>query len=115
MDLLRGYYKLGSNMKTALHKNRGNPESLKAFFSPHSIAVIGASRSEGKIAFMSQSGALCTSVLDIALAQDVRFSRFVSLGNKADLNEIDFLEAWSEDSESKVIMAYLEGISELIQ
>jgi len=37
----------------------------------------------GKIAFMSQSGALCTSVLDFALAQDVGFSRFVSLGNKA--------------------------------
>lgn len=66
----------------------------------------------GKIAFMSQSGALCTSVLDIALAQDVGFSRFVSLGNKADLNEIDFLQAWAEDPESRVIMAYLEGIQD---
>jgi acetyl coenzyme A synthetase (ADP forming)-like protein len=66
----------------------------------------------GHIAFMSQSGALCTSVLDIALAQDVGFSRFVSLGNKADLNEIDFLEAWADDPESKVVMAYLEGIAD---
>lgn len=66
----------------------------------------------GHIAFMSQSGALCTSVLDIALAGDVGFSRFVSLGNKADLNEIDFLQAWAEDSESKVVMAYLEGIAD---
>lgn len=66
----------------------------------------------GHIAFMSQSGALCTSVLDIALAQDIGFSRFVSLGNKADLNEIDFLEAWTDDSESKVVMAYLEGIAD---
>ena len=66
----------------------------------------------GKIAFMSQSGALCTSVLDIALAQDVGFSRFVSLGNKADLNEIDFLKAWAEDPASRVVMAYLEGISD---
>ena len=66
----------------------------------------------GKIAFMSQSGALCTSVLDIALAQDVGFSRFVSLGNKADLNEINFLQAWAEDPESKVVMAYLEGIQD---
>jgi acetyl coenzyme A synthetase (ADP forming)-like protein len=65
----------------------------------------------GQIAFMSQSGALCTSILDIALARDVGFSRFVSLGNKADLNEIDFLQAWSEDPESKVVMAYLEGIA----
>ena len=67
---------------------------------------------QGKIAFMSQSGALCTSILDIALAQDVGFSRFVSLGNKADLNEIDFLQTWAEDPESNVVMAYLEGIAD---
>lgn len=64
----------------------------------------------GKIAFMSQSGALCTSILDMALAENVGFSRFVSLGNKADLNEIDFVEAWGKDPESRVVMAYLEGI-----
>lgn len=67
---------------------------------------------QGKIAFMSQSGALCTSILDIALARDVGFSRFVSLGNKADLDEIDFLEAWSDDAESSVIMGYVEGIAD---
>ena len=67
---------------------------------------------QGKIAFMSQSGALCTSILDIALARDVGFSRFVSLGNKADLDEIDFLEAWSDDPESSVIMGYVEGIAD---
>jgi acetyltransferase len=60
---------------------------------------------------MSQSGALCTSILDIALARGIGFSRFVSLGNKADLNEIDFLQAWANDPESKVVMAYLEGIA----
>jgi len=64
----------------------------------------------GKIAFMSQSGALCTSILDMALAENVGFSRFISLGNKADLNEIDFMEAWGGDPESRVVMAYLEGI-----
>lgn len=64
----------------------------------------------GKIAFMSQSGALCTAVLDVAQAQDIGFSRFVSLGNKAHLNELDFLGSWAADPESKVIMAYLEGI-----
>lgn len=64
----------------------------------------------GKIAFMSQSGALCTAVLDVAQAQNIGFSRFVSLGNKAHLNELDFLRSWAADPESKVIMAYLEGI-----
>ncbi|HEX9116091.1 MAG TPA: CoA-binding protein, partial [Anaerolineae bacterium] len=42
----------------------------------------------GRIAFMSQSGALCTAVLDMALGQGIGFSRFYSIGNKADLNEI---------------------------
>ena len=65
----------------------------------------------GSIAFMSQSGALCTSVLDMSLAEGIGFSRFVSLGNKADLNEIDFLEAWEKDTHTRVITAYLEGIA----
>lgn len=67
---------------------------------------------QGGIAFMSQSGALCTSILDMALADGIGFSRFVSLGNKADLNEIDFLQAWGDDPNSRVITAYLEGISD---
>ena len=67
---------------------------------------------QGKIAFMSQSGALCTSILDMALADDIGFSRFVSLGNKADLNEIDFLQVWGSDPNSTVITAYLEGIAD---
>jgi acetyl coenzyme A synthetase (ADP forming)-like protein len=67
---------------------------------------------QGTIAFMSQSGALCTSVLDMALADRVGFSRFVSLGNKADTNEISFIEAWQDDPHTRVIMAYLEGIED---
>ena len=67
---------------------------------------------QGGIAFMSQSGALCTSILDMALADEIGFSRFVSLGNKADLNEIDFLQVWGADPATKVITAYLEGITD---
>lgn len=64
----------------------------------------------GSIAFMSQSGALCTSILDMALAEKVGFSRFVCLGNKADTDEITFIRAWEHDPNSSVIMAYVEGI-----
>ncbi len=67
---------------------------------------------QGTIAFMSQSGALCTSILDMALADDVGFSRFISLGNKADLDEIAFIEAWTDDPYTRVIIAYLEGIGD---
>jgi acetyl coenzyme A synthetase (ADP forming)-like protein len=66
----------------------------------------------GSIAFMSQSGALCTAVLDMALADDVGFSRFVSLGNKADTDEVTLVEAWGEDPHTSVIMAYLEGVAD---
>lgn len=65
----------------------------------------------GEIAFMSQSGALCTAILDWSKAQGVGFSRFVSLGNKADVDEVSLLHAWNADPHSKVILAYLEGIS----
>lgn len=67
---------------------------------------------DGEIAFMSQSGALCTAILDWSKPQGIGFSRFVSLGNKADVDEVALLQAWGEDSSSKVILAYLEGISD---
>jgi acetyltransferase len=66
----------------------------------------------GPIDFMSQSGALGTAVLDIAMAGRIGFSRFVSLGNKADVSEIDLLEAWGDDDASKVILVYVEGVSD---
>jgi acetyl coenzyme A synthetase (ADP forming)-like protein len=65
----------------------------------------------GKIAFMSQSGALCTSILDLAMGQGIGFSRFYSIGNKADINELDLVTTWAEDPETRAIMAYLEGIT----
>ena len=65
---------------------------------------------KGTIGFMSQSGALCTAILDWALAEGVGFSRFVSLGNKADVDEVDLLEAWENDENSRVIISYLEGL-----
>jgi acetyl coenzyme A synthetase (ADP forming)-like protein len=79
---------------------------------PLNASFAAAMPSQGPIAFMSQSGALCTAVLDVALGEEVGFSSFVSLGNKADLNEIDFIQAWRDDPSTRVVMAYLEGISE---
>jgi acetyl coenzyme A synthetase (ADP forming)-like protein len=64
----------------------------------------------GPIAFMSQSGALGTAVLDLAMAGHIGFSKFISLGNKADVSEIDLLEALADDADSKVILIYVEGV-----
>jgi acetyltransferase len=81
-------------------------------FTPLNSSFAAAMPFQGTIAFMSQSGALCTAVLDVALGEDVGFSSFVSLGNKADLNEIDFIQAWTNDANTRVVIAYLEGIAE---
>ncbi len=66
----------------------------------------------GTIAFCSQSGALGTAVLDYALAGDINLSHFVSLGNKADVDEVDLLNAWREDEHTRVILAYIEGLKD---
>ena len=65
---------------------------------------------KGNIALMSQSGAICTATLDWADAKSVGFSKFVSLGNKADLAENDFLQVFADDESTTVIVAYLEGV-----
>lgn len=64
----------------------------------------------GNIAFFSQSGALCVSILDWALGHDFGFSKFISLGNKAVLDEADMLSALAEDPATKVILGYIEGV-----
>ena len=64
----------------------------------------------GEIAFFSQSGALCTAILDWAIGNDVGFSKFISLGNKADTSEVDFIEALGADPETRVIIGYIEGV-----
>ncbi len=66
----------------------------------------------GKVSFISQSGALLTSVLDWAKASKIGFSKVVSLGNKADITENDLFEAWREDRDTDVITAYIEGITD---
>ena len=65
----------------------------------------------GNLAFLSQSGALCTSVLDYAEERQMGFSKFVSFGNKADVNEVDLLTYLAEDEKTSVIAMYLEDIT----
>lgn len=67
---------------------------------------------KGNIGFLSQSGALCTAVLDYAQAKHIGFSKFISFGNKADISEIDLLNYLMNDDETKVILMYLEEISD---
>ena len=65
----------------------------------------------GSISVISQSGALCAAILDWAEKEKVGFSKVISMGNKSDLDENDFIEALATDKDTKVITCYLEGIN----
>ena len=80
-------------------------------FTPLNASFSAGTPMKGPMAFMSQSGALGTAVLDISLAGRLGLSKFVSLGNKADVDEIDLLEAWEDDEDTNVIMIYSEGMT----
>jgi len=66
---------------------------------------------QGSIAFFSQSGALCAAILDWALGENVGFSKFVSLGNMAVVNEANMLEYLRTDPNTSVILGYIENVS----
>lgn len=66
----------------------------------------------GDIGFVSQSGAMCAVVIDWARGAAVGFSRIVSLGNQVDVNETEMLASLAEDPFTKVITAYVEGVSD---
>jgi len=66
----------------------------------------------GDIAFISQSGALCAAILDWSLDLGIGFSKFVSVGNKAVLSELDFIRDAAEDDYSKVILCYIEDVKD---
>jgi acetyl coenzyme A synthetase (ADP forming)-like protein len=64
----------------------------------------------GQIAFVSQSGAFGVAALEYARKRDIRLSKFISVGNKADVNENTLLPALRDDEQTKVILLYLEDL-----
>lgn len=69
----------------------------------------------GNIAFISQSGALCTAVLDWALQEKIGFSHFVSVGNMLDVGIADLIDYFALDPQTKSIILYVESITEARQ
>ncbi|HOX36835.1 MAG TPA: acetate--CoA ligase family protein [Candidatus Brocadiia bacterium] len=66
----------------------------------------------GGIAYLSQSGALMTAILDMAAARDIGFSLLLSIGNKADVDELEIIKALGQRPGTKVIAGYLESIQD---
>lgn len=66
----------------------------------------------GKIAFISQSGALCTAILDWARKQKVGFSHFVSIGDMADIGFHDLIDYFGNDPRTSSILIYMESLKD---
>jgi acetyl coenzyme A synthetase (ADP forming)-like protein len=64
---------------------------------------------KGRVAFISQSGAFGAAVLDWAASEGIGFSKFVSIGNRIDVDEVDVLEYLLNDKKTEVIAMYIEG------
>ena len=66
---------------------------------------------QGDIAFISQSGAMLVAILDWSISVGIGFSKTISIGNKADISELDLIEYLGDDPDTNVILCYLESIA----
>lgn len=66
---------------------------------------------QGSISFISQSGALCSAILDRAVERGFGLSKMISIGNKSDLSENEFIGALADDPETSVLVCYLESVT----
>jgi len=96
----------GSNMRLV------GPNTMGIYSGPiHLHALMPPVRPvPGKIAFAAQSGNLGTQMLSLGRALGVGFSRFVCIGNEADLKAADYLQYFADDPASEVILLYIEGL-----
>ena len=79
-------------------------EKLNASFASHTALP-------GKLAFISQSGAICTAILDLSLKEEIGFSHFVSIGSMLDVDFGDLIDYLGSDSEVKSILLYMENLT----
>ena len=128
---IRGAIVISAGFREVGPKGVEREAKLKALCAEYGIALIGPNclgiintspevslnasfarkmPAEGRIAFLSQSGALCTAVLDYARGKAIGFSKFVSFGNKAGVTEIELLDYLHRDPATDVILLYLEEL-----
>ncbi len=101
-DLIRGKMRvIGPNCLGVMNPVKG----LNATFA-HSIAR------PGNVAFLSQSGALCTAILDWSLRENVGFSAFVSTGSMLDVNWGDLIDYFGNDPRTNSIVIYMESVGD---
>jgi len=85
------------------------PKEMDTLFMPHERLK---RPEEGGIGFISQSGAFGTALIDLAASEGAGISKFVSIGNKIDINETDMIEYLGKDPSTRAIAVYLESITD---
>ncbi len=83
-----------------------NPYYNTTFIDPNSKPL------EGKTAFLSQSGALLSAIIDDATLDKIGFSKIISVGNSVDINEAKFIDMLKDDENTGAITLYLEGLED---
>ncbi|PUA31671.1 MAG: acetyl CoA synthetase [Candidatus Terraquivivens tikiterensis] len=78
------------------------PSKINATFGPCNVIP-------GNVAFVSQSGALGIALMGMTILENIGISAMISIGNKADLEDSDFLEFFEDDPNTSVILLYIEG------
>jgi acetyltransferase len=130
---IRGVVIISAGFKEVGEKGLEREKQLKQIAEKYDISIIGPNclgiintdphinlnasfarkmPEQGNIGFLSQSGALCTAVLDYARAKHIGFSKFISFGNKVDISEIDLMYYLMEDDKTRVILLYLEEVTD---
>lgn len=96
------------------HLNILGPNCLGLINTWHNLnaTFAGAARQTGQVAILSQSGAIGSATLDWLKAQDFNLGYFISLGNKAVLDENDIFSHLINDEKIALVVAYLEGIAD---
>jgi len=102
-----------ASLCTARQARMLGPNCLGLINSRHRMNASFAAKmpTPGNISVISQSGALATAILDLAAGRHLGLAKLISIGNKADISEVDLLSALTTDPDSRVIIAYLEDIS----
>jgi acetyltransferase len=113
--------KLENEVKAEVAKFKGmrviGPNCLGVIVPGHNMNVSFASGmpKKGHVAFISQSGALCTSALDWAHEENIGFSYFVSIGNTMDIGFGDLIDFFGQDPNTKSIVLYVESVTKARQ
>jgi acetyltransferase len=125
MIISAGFREIGSEGKALEDKIKAQAACFRGMriIGPNCLGIISPGKKlnisfaagmprAGHVAFISQSGALCTSVLDWALEGKIGFSHFVSIGNTIDVDFGDLIDYFGEDENTESIILYVESISQ---